>query len=389
MIEVVRPGGVEYCCVERAIESGTYIKHNTNSGFVQGDEHRATPHCARASRTRSGDKLIVVDIQGVDDIFTDPQIRAAATLATATSASAGWRSSSTSRYDALCKALRLQRFALSLAELKRIEAKHGGRRRRRRRQPGHGGQAAAGAALTGVSSHNNMQTLTACDEAFRKRKSSVAAGRMSTIARRTRWRWRRSAPPLREIAPTARRRRRRRCAETRPPPSTRDCASTACRASCRCARTSRPPASTRLRRRRRRSRAARRTRRARAVGRRPAAGISLAAGGRRRSRAAAGLTASPPPATSRRWSRWRTPRRPRRLAAAWVRLALEQEGDGDAAGLGGTARCSCSSASPVLADSATPPPRPSSSRRRRGGDGGEEDEARDEASTAPRAPEDD
>ena len=36
--------------------------------------------------------------------------------------------------------------------------------------------------LTGVSSHNNMQTLTACDEAFRKRKSSVAAGRMSTMA---------------------------------------------------------------------------------------------------------------------------------------------------------------------------------------------------------------
>ena len=190
VIEVVRPGGVEYYCVERAIESGTYIKHNTNSGFVQmGDEHRATPHCfSRFSYAASGGKLIVVDIQGVDDIFTDPQIhtRRGDDFGDGNLGISGMALFfSTSRYDALCKALRLQRFALSQAELKRIEAKHaedddGG---------GGGSQDTVGKQLpalarqlTGVSSHNNMQTLTACDEAFRKRKSSVAAGRMSTIA---------------------------------------------------------------------------------------------------------------------------------------------------------------------------------------------------------------
>ena len=191
VIEVVRPGGVEYYCVERAIESGTYIKHNTNSGFVQmGDEHRATPHCfSRFSYAASGGKLIVVDIQGVDDIFTDPQIhtRRGDDFGDGNLGISGMALFfSTSRYDALCKALRLQRFALSQAELKRIEAKHaeddggGG---------GGGSQDTVGKQLpalarqlTGVSSHNNMQTLTACDEAFRKRKSSVAAGRMSTMA---------------------------------------------------------------------------------------------------------------------------------------------------------------------------------------------------------------
>ena len=152
-----------------------------------GDEHRATPHCFSRSYAASGGKLIVVDIQGVDDIFTDPQIhtRRGDDFGDGNLGISGMALFfSTSRYDALCKALRLALRALA-AELKRIGEARRGRRRRRRRQPGHGGQAAAGAgAAACVSSHNNMQTLTACDEAFRKRKSSVAAGRVSTRPRR-------------------------------------------------------------------------------------------------------------------------------------------------------------------------------------------------------------
>ena len=171
-------------CIERAMETGRYVKHNNNSGFVEyGDDgikaaldvggragaassgsstatetvgklHRATPHAfSRFTFEATRGELMVVDIQvmipltllgdapqstraahsgvppphgqGVDDLFTDPQVmisplalwmmlaplqRAphsgvpplwcrstrsrATTLATATSARAGWHSSS-------------------------------------------------------------------------------------------------------------------------------------------------------------------------------------------------------------------------------------------------------------------------------------------------------
>ncbi|XP_075245714.1 eukaryotic elongation factor 2 kinase-like isoform X2 [Convolutriloba macropyga] len=59
--------------VEHFIE-GEYIKYNSNSGFV--DEHmRHTPHAfSHFTFEHSGHKLIVVDIQGVGDLYTDPQI---------------------------------------------------------------------------------------------------------------------------------------------------------------------------------------------------------------------------------------------------------------------------------------------------------------------------
>jgi hypothetical protein len=67
-------GGGAFFGVERLIE-GEYRKYNGNSGFV-GADHRSTPHAFslftfRASRGR----LMVVDIQGVADLFTDPQAR--------------------------------------------------------------------------------------------------------------------------------------------------------------------------------------------------------------------------------------------------------------------------------------------------------------------------
>ncbi|VDN30084.1 unnamed protein product [Gongylonema pulchrum] len=62
--------------MERYIE-GEYIKYNSNSGFVSGI-HRKTPQAfSHFTFERSGHQLIVVDIQGVGDLYTDPQIHTA------------------------------------------------------------------------------------------------------------------------------------------------------------------------------------------------------------------------------------------------------------------------------------------------------------------------
>ena len=59
--------------VEHYIE-GDYVKYNSNSGFVD-DNLRNTPHAfSHFTFEHSGHKLIVVDIQGVGDLYTDPQI---------------------------------------------------------------------------------------------------------------------------------------------------------------------------------------------------------------------------------------------------------------------------------------------------------------------------
>ncbi|CAG0922754.1 unnamed protein product, partial [Notodromas monacha] len=53
---------------------GDYVKYNSNSGFV-GDEFRQTPHAfSHFTFERSGHELLVVDVQGVGDLYTDPQI---------------------------------------------------------------------------------------------------------------------------------------------------------------------------------------------------------------------------------------------------------------------------------------------------------------------------
>ncbi|XP_035514718.1 eukaryotic elongation factor 2 kinase isoform X3 [Morone saxatilis] len=60
--------------LEHYIE-GKYIKYNSNSGFVRDDNIRLTPQAfSHFTFERSGHQLIVVDIQGVGDLYTDPQI---------------------------------------------------------------------------------------------------------------------------------------------------------------------------------------------------------------------------------------------------------------------------------------------------------------------------
>eukprot|EP00096_Caligus_rogercresseyi_P010237 TRINITY_DN3660_c0_g2_i1.p1 TRINITY_DN3660_c0_g2~~TRINITY_DN3660_c0_g2_i1.p1 ORF type:complete len:699 (+),score=109.38 TRINITY_DN3660_c0_g2_i1:378-2474(+) len=60
--------------IEHFIE-GNYVKYNSNSGFVDNKYARQTPHAfSHFTFERSGHELIVVDVQGVGDLYTDPQI---------------------------------------------------------------------------------------------------------------------------------------------------------------------------------------------------------------------------------------------------------------------------------------------------------------------------
>jgi len=76
VIEFIEREGSPLYHMEHFIE-GEYIKYNSNSGFVS-ELTRQTPHAfSHFSFERSGHGLIVVDIQGVGDLYTDPQVRRA------------------------------------------------------------------------------------------------------------------------------------------------------------------------------------------------------------------------------------------------------------------------------------------------------------------------
>ncbi|VDK85598.1 unnamed protein product [Litomosoides sigmodontis] len=59
--------------LERFIE-GEYIKYNSNSSFVSDICRKIPQAFSHFTFERSGHQLIVVDIQGVGDLYTDPQI---------------------------------------------------------------------------------------------------------------------------------------------------------------------------------------------------------------------------------------------------------------------------------------------------------------------------
>ncbi len=55
--------------------TGTYLKYNNNVGDVVEAGHRMTPQAfSHFTYERSGHRLIIVDVQGVGDVYTDPQI---------------------------------------------------------------------------------------------------------------------------------------------------------------------------------------------------------------------------------------------------------------------------------------------------------------------------
>jgi len=72
LLKLLRRGG-QVCAVERFI-SGPYRKHNNNYGFVNDDERNTPQAFSHFSYEVSGKQLLVCDIQGVADLYTDPQI---------------------------------------------------------------------------------------------------------------------------------------------------------------------------------------------------------------------------------------------------------------------------------------------------------------------------
>ncbi|XP_036072959.1 eukaryotic elongation factor 2 kinase isoform X5 [Oryzias melastigma] len=74
VVEMTNRPGKPLFHLEHYIE-GKYIKYNSNSGFVRDDNIRLTPQAfSHFTFERSGHQLIVVDIQGVGDLYTDPQV---------------------------------------------------------------------------------------------------------------------------------------------------------------------------------------------------------------------------------------------------------------------------------------------------------------------------
>jgi len=79
VLELVERPGAPLFHIEHYID-GEYIKYNSNSGFVEDK----TKHCRKTPQAfshftfeRSGHEVVVVDIQGVGDLYTDPQIHTA------------------------------------------------------------------------------------------------------------------------------------------------------------------------------------------------------------------------------------------------------------------------------------------------------------------------
>ncbi|CAF2834159.1 unnamed protein product [Rotaria sp. Silwood2] len=74
VLEFKDRAGQPYYHLERFID-GNYINYNSNSGFVCDDTVRHTPQAfSHFTFEASCHELIVVDIQGVGDLYTDPQI---------------------------------------------------------------------------------------------------------------------------------------------------------------------------------------------------------------------------------------------------------------------------------------------------------------------------
>eukprot|EP00727_Mastigamoeba_balamuthi_P014621 m51a1_g9785 putative myosin heavy chain (466) ;mRNA; r:1695421-1698611 len=73
ILELTERKGTPLCGLERFID-GPYRKHNNNFGYVS-DLERNTPQAfSHFTYEASGHVLLVCDIQGVDDVYTDPQV---------------------------------------------------------------------------------------------------------------------------------------------------------------------------------------------------------------------------------------------------------------------------------------------------------------------------
>eukprot|EP00455_Lapot_gusevi_P006767 TRINITY_DN1289_c0_g4_i2.p1 TRINITY_DN1289_c0_g4~~TRINITY_DN1289_c0_g4_i2.p1 ORF type:complete len:364 (+),score=69.66 TRINITY_DN1289_c0_g4_i2:172-1263(+) len=73
ILELVQRPSKPICGVERFIE-GPYRKHNNNYGYVSEDERNTPQAFSHFSYEASGHTVLICDIQGVGDLYTDPQM---------------------------------------------------------------------------------------------------------------------------------------------------------------------------------------------------------------------------------------------------------------------------------------------------------------------------
>lgn len=73
VLELKQREGSPVCGVERFI-SGHYRKYNNNRGWISEDERNTPGTFCHFSYVASDRELLICDIQGVGDIYTDPQI---------------------------------------------------------------------------------------------------------------------------------------------------------------------------------------------------------------------------------------------------------------------------------------------------------------------------
>jgi len=73
LVELIDRPGQPLCACEVFVD-GAYRKHNNNFGFVSEDERNTPQAFSHFSYESSGHAILICDIQGVGDVFTDPQI---------------------------------------------------------------------------------------------------------------------------------------------------------------------------------------------------------------------------------------------------------------------------------------------------------------------------
>ena len=79
VLELIDRPGRPICGVERFI-NGPYRKHNNNTGYVSEDERNTPQAFSHFTYYASNMTLVICDIQGVGDSYTDPQIHTIANL---------------------------------------------------------------------------------------------------------------------------------------------------------------------------------------------------------------------------------------------------------------------------------------------------------------------
>lgn len=75
VLELTDRGTTPVTCGGEPFIEGDYKKFNNNSGYVNSEASRNTPQAfSHFSLVHSNQELVIIDIQGVNDFYTDPQI---------------------------------------------------------------------------------------------------------------------------------------------------------------------------------------------------------------------------------------------------------------------------------------------------------------------------